>query len=266
MHSRALPLAPRRALLAAVLVSALLAPTTARAQVNIESLRRDDAPQGLSGSLGANVDVRTGNTELVELSANGRMNWTGGAATTLLIGQGGLGFFSGDRFASSGLLHLRRTQWLTDRFAVEGFAQLNYDRALLLDFRALAGAGMRLRLSGGDWGAVGAGSSLMLEKERLDLPPTATHPDETETLRNSTFLTLRVVGGASFVVSSTTYAQPALSDVFGDIRVIENFSLSASLTDRLSLTTTFDLRYDSGPPDGIAALDTHLRTGLSFTY
>jgi len=29
---------------------------------------------------------------------------------------------------------------------------------------------------------------------------------------------------------------------------------------------TFDLRYDSGPPDGLAALDTRLRTGVTFSY
>lgn len=267
MHFNDIVPGPRSGLVTTLLLAvALTVPTAARAQVNIESLRRQDAPQGLSGSLGGDVDITTGNTELVALSANGRLNWTGGAATTLLIGEGGLGFFSGDRFASSGLLHLRRTQWLAESFAVEGFGQLNYDRPLLLDFRALAGAGIRARVARGDWGVLGVGSSLMLEKERLDLPVTATHPTETETLRNSTFVTFRVLGGAGFVVSSTTYAQPALSDVLDDIRIIENFSLSASLTDRLALTTTFDLRYDSGPPDGIAALDTHLKTGLTFTY
>lgn len=269
MHSSDPPTRPRARCLVAIVpafATLLLLPAPVRSQVNIESLRRDEAPQGLSGSLSANVDVQTGNTELVQLSGNGRVDWTRGRATTLLIGQGGLGFFSGDRFASSGLLHLRRTHWLVDRVAVEGFGQLNYDRPLLLDFRALAGIGLRVRLGTGEWGAVGLGSSLMLENERLDLPPGAAHDDETETLRSSTFLTVRLVGGESFVVSATAYVQPALSDVFGDMRVIESFSLAASLTDRLALTTSFDLRYDSGPPDGIAALDTHLTTGVTFTY
>jgi len=40
---------------------------------------------------------------------------------------------------------------------------------------------------------------------------------------------------------------------------------AASLTERLALTVTFDLRYDSEPPDGLAALDTKLKTGGSFT-
>lgn len=240
--------------------------TSAGAQINIESLRNQDVPAGISGSVAADLQVKTGNTELVELGLSGRVNWVRGAATTLLIGDGALGLLSGDRFASDGLLHLRQTHWLNDRIAVEGYGQLNYDRPQLLDLRALGGAGVRLRLASGERGTLGMGLSLMLEEEHLDLPASAEHDERTSTLRNSTFITARLVAGESLVVSSTSYLQPALTDAAADLRVVENLSVGASLTDRLALTVTFDLRYDSGPPDGIAALDTHLRTGLSFSY
>ncbi|MDH3424587.1 MAG: DUF481 domain-containing protein, partial [Gemmatimonadota bacterium] len=197
---------------------------------------------------------------------NGRLNWLRGEATTLAIGEGGLGFLAGDRFSSSGLFHLRRTHWFADWIAPEWYGQINYDRPQLLDFRALAGGGVRLQFARGARGAVGAGVSLMLEHERLDLPDSATHDDRTRTVRNSTFLTLRLVAGDNLVISSTAYLQPALNDVFGDMRVLENLRVAASLSDRLALTVTFDLRYDSGPPDGIAALDTRLKTGVRFTY
>lgn len=188
-----------------------------------------------------------------------------GRATTLLVGDGGLGLLSGDRFASSGLAHLRQTFWLHERIAPEWYAQINYDRPLLLDFRALAGVGGRFQLSQGAWGALGVGVSLMLEHERLDLPTGATHDDRTNTLRNSTFVTLRLVGGEALVISSTAYLQPALDDP-GDLRILENLRIAASITNRLALTITFDLRYDSGPPDRIRSLDTDLETGLTFTY
>lgn len=246
------------------LILALPAPLAG--QVDIESLRREDAPAGVSGSLGGNLSVTTGNVDFVELALQGRLNRVRGAATTLFIGDGGLGFLSGDRFSSSGLLHLRQTYWLSERVAPEWYAQTNYDRPQLLDFRALAGAGLRMQLASGARGGVGVGLSVMYEHERLGLPAGAVHDDRTNTLRNSTFLTLRLVGGEALVVSSTAYVQPALSDVLGDVRVLENFRLAASLTDRLALTVSFDLRYDSEPPDGIASLDTKLRTGVSFTY
>jgi len=262
LRSRLRPWCAATALVAFV----MLTPAVARAQVNIESLRNDATPAGLSGSLTSELAVKTGNTELVELGLDSRLNWVSGPSTTLLIVDGGIGLLEGTSFTSGGLVHLRETRWVGERVALEGFGQINYDKPLLLDFRALAGAGVRLRLGSGDWGAVGAGTSLMLEEERLDLPPTAVHDDNTNTLRNSTFVTIRLVGGENLVVSSTAYLQPALDDVTDDLRVIENLSVGASITDRLSLNVTFDLRYDSGPPDGIAGLDTHLRTGLTIRY
>jgi hypothetical protein len=260
LHRRSRPRVP----LALLLV--VLLPVPVIAQVDIESLRRADAPAGVSGSLGGDLTVTTGNVDFVQTALNARLNWVHPRATTLVIGEGGLGFLGGDSFSSSGLLHVRGTHWVEEWVAPEWYAQINYDRPQLLDFRSVVGAGGRLQISRGDWGAVGAGISLMYEYERLDLPASAEHASRTETFRNSTFLTLRLVGGEHLVVSSTAYVQPALADVLGNVRVLENLRIAASLTDRLALTVTFDLRYDSGPPDGIAALDTRLKTGVNLTY
>lgn len=250
----------------ALLLFGLVPPLQAAAQINIESLRTDDPPPGISGTLGGDLDVKTGNTDFVQLGLSSRINWVRGRTTTLLIGDGGLGFQGGNRFSSSGLLHLRRTDWLYDRVGAEAYGQLNYDRQQRLSFRVVAGGGVRFRLTQGEWGAVGTGTSIMLEHERLDLPDSDSHDRRTETLRNSTFVTARFVGGEGLVVSSTTYLQPALFDASDDLRVVENLSVAASLTEQLALSVNFDMRYDSDPPDAIASLDTRLRTGLTFTY
>lgn len=245
---------------------ALLLSSPLAAQVNIESLRRGDPPPGLSGTVGGNLSVNTGNVSFVQLGLNGRLTQVSGRLTTLLIGDGGLGFLDGDRFASAGLLHYRQTYRLDSWIGPEWYAQVNYDRPQLLDFRALVGSGARTEFARGAWGTFGAGLSVMLEHERLGLPDAAVHPRRTTTLRNSTFITLRVVPGEHLVISSTTYLQPSLSDAFDDMRVLENLSVAASVTQQLDLTVTFDLRYDSEPPDGIAALDTELRTGVTYRY
>jgi hypothetical protein len=249
----------------ALLVVALLLPTHVLGQVDIESLRPEGAPEGVSGTLGGDLTVKTGNTDLVETDLSSRLDWVQGDASTLFVAQGGLGLLGDENFSSSGLAHLRHTRWLGDRIAPEAYAQVNYDRPLLLDFRTLVGAGLRVRLSRGDWGTFGAGVSVMLEDEWLDLPPSATHPDRTRRVRNSTFLTARLAGGDAFVVSSTAYVQPAIEDP-GDLRILGKLGVASSLTDRLALTVSLDLRYDSGPPDGLAALDTRLKTGVTFTY
>jgi hypothetical protein len=244
---------------------ALLLPASLHAQVDIESLRREGATEGVTGSIGGDLTLKTGNTDLLQTDLRARLDWVRGSSTTLLVGEGGVGLLRNKNFSSSGLIHVRHTRWLGDRVAPEAYAQINYDRPLLLDFRAVVGAGLRLRFDRGDWGDIGAGASIMWEHERLDLPAGAAHPDGTRRFRNSTFVALRLVGGESLVVTSTAYLQPALDDI-GDLRVLENLGVAASITDRLALTVTFDLRYDSGPPDGLAALDTRLKTGLTFSY
>lgn len=254
----------RRSILSASLIT-LLFPAFTAAQINVEALRQDDPPPGYSGTLGGDLTVRTGNVDFVQLGLEARLYHVTERVTTLIAGDGGLGFLRSNRFASSGLAHYRQTFVYRPYLSPEWYAQLNYDRSQQLTFRALAGAGARTSFAQGGWGEFGAGSALMFEHERLSLPDTAFHPARTTTLRWSNFLTLRVVPTETLVITSTTYAQPEFGDP-GDIRVLENFRLATSVTEALSLTVSFNLRYDSVPPDGIAALDTTLRTGVTYTY
>lgn len=259
---------PHRPLFATLLLGLLLIgrPEAARAQINIESLRRDDAPAGLSGSVGGDLNVTTGNVDFVSINVNTRLTRVTGSLTELLIGQGGVGFLGRNRFATSGLVHYRQTYRLTDWIGPEWYVQTDYDRALLLDFRALVGSGARLDFARGTWGRLGAGVSFMLEHERLSLPEAAVHPSSTTVIRNSTFVSLRVVPGEHLVINSTTYVQPALGALASDLRVLENLRIATDLTEQLALTISFDVRYDSDPPDGISALDTRTRMGVTFSY
>jgi len=253
-----------RTAVAIALLSALHVPLAA--QVNVEALRRDDPPPGRSGTLGADVAIRTGNVDFIALNFRARMYVVTDTETRLLIGNGGVGFLDSSRFASSGLLHYRRSYTAVDeRFTPEWFGQVNYDRSQFLTFRAVGGAGARTSFAQGEWGHFGAGTDVMLEYENLSLPDTSTHPDQTLEVRWSHYLKLRVVPTETLVITSTTYIQPALRS-FGDYRALENLRLAASITETLALTVSFDLRYDSRAPAEISALDTSLRTGLTYTY
>ncbi len=244
---------------------ALLLPLPLSAQVNVEALRQDDPPLGRSGSLGGDLIIRTGNVDFVQVGLNARLFHMTQSVNTLMVGNGGFGLLGGSRFASSGLFHLRQTLRYDGWVSPEWYGQVNYDRAQLLDFRIVTGAGGRASFVSGAWGQFGAGSGLMAEHERLSLPDTASHPHQTTTIRWSNFLSLRVVPNENLVITSTTYLQPAFGN-FGDRRALENLRIAASITEIMAITISFDLRYDSGPPDGIASLDTSLRTGVTFTY
>ncbi len=248
-----------------LIVLAASPPLPVSAQVNVEALRQEDPPLGYSGTFGGDLTLRTGNVELVQLGLNARLYRVTESATRLIVGNGGLGLQGGTRFASSGLLHYRQTYRYNDLISPEWYGQLNYDRPQLLDFRAVAGGGARTSFASGEWGQFGMGAALFFEHERLNLPDTAVHDNQTTVIRGSYFLTLRLRPNENLVITSTTYLQPVVGN-WGDLRTLANFRVAASVSDELDLTVSFDLRYDSRPPDAISALDTSLRTGLRYTY
>lgn len=261
-HVRVASAAPLAALLILAVFAAPADPV--HGQVDVQPLSREAPPEGLSGSLTANLTAQTGNTDFAQVGLRGRVYRVEGNVTTLMVGNGGLGFLGRNRFASSGLFHYRKTYAVSPWILPEWYAQMNYDRSQLLKFRTIAGAGARTPVSEGRWGEVGAGLSVMLEDERLDLPDTASHARKTTTVRSSTFLSFRLVA-SQIVVTSTSYIQPRFDD-FGDIRVLHDLSLATPVSDRLAMTVSIDMRYDSKPPDGLAGLDARLRTGLTWSY
>lgn len=252
-------------LLIVIAVAAAGFPFPVPAQVNVEALRQDDPPLGYSGTFGGDLTVRTGNVELVQIGLNARVYRVTESVTRLMVGNGGLGLQGGGRFASSGLLHYRETYRPNDRISPEWYGQLNYDRPQLLDLRMVAGGGARTSVGGGEWGDFGMGAAVFLEHERLDLTEAAVHDNETTVVRANYFLTLRLVPSENLVIASTTYLQPVVAD-WGDLRTLVNFRLATSVSDDIDLTVSFDLRYDSEPPDAISALDTSLRTGLRYSF
>ena len=254
----------RPLMLLVALVGMICAGTPAAAQVDVQPLSREEPPEGWSGTVTGDLSAQTGNTEFVQLGVRGRLYNVRGQVTNLWVGNGGLGFLDRSRFASSGLFHYRQTFRSGRLVWPEWFAQVNYDRSQLLKFRTLVGGGVRTPVAAGEWGEVGAGLSVMLEDERLDLPDTASHARKTTALRASTFASFRLVAN-QLVITSTTYAQPRFDD-FGDVRVLEDLSLATPVTDRLAMTVSIGMRYDSRPPDGLASLDARLRTGLTYSF
>lgn len=231
-------------------------------QVNIESLRPERTDSGLTGTVGANLVVRTGNVELLELGINGRVEYLRSNSRTLLLWDGELGFLSGDRFSNDGLLHLRHGRTLDSPATLEGFAQVNYDKSRLLDFRTLIGAGVRLDIVETRRLGLRLGAGYMFEHESLSLAANAVHPAGTYVHRATSYLVARFTDESRFALASTSYAQPDLDDP-RDVRVLSTLGIAVTVTRTISLAVKFDLRYDSRPPDNTAKLDTELRNGVT---
>jgi len=250
--------------LAAVLA---LAPGV-RAQVNIEKQRGDGAGAGLSTTASVDLSVRTGNTDLTEVTAEIRTDLVREGVSGFLLGRGGVGWKDGERFSDSGLLHLRAGLPVRAATALETFAQIDYDEARKLDFRAIAGAGPRFVLASGDRFSLAVGTAYMREHERYDLddvyeaePGVKHHPRDLNVSRWSNYLNV-ATRAVRLKTSWILYAQPRF-DRFGDLRVLSEANLSVAVSGRVDLRNVLRVRWDSEPPDGIEDTDVQLTTGIA---
>ncbi|MGE0554037.1 MAG: DUF481 domain-containing protein [Gemmatimonadales bacterium] len=255
----------RRRVAQLIAALALMATTAADAQVNIERLRRNTDRTGLLGTARVDLTARTGNVRLVLLNVEGRADLVRRDWTAFLIGTSDVGWQGGRRFSNTALVHLRATALTTHPVGIEAFGQVDYDKARRLDFRSVIGGGARFAIASGSGGRMVAGTGLMVEHERLELPDTAAHARQTDALRSTSYLTFQLQRSERISIAGTGYAQPKLDEP-GDIRILADTRLAVQLVGGVSLTVTGKLRFDSRPPDDIAELDTTLTTGLALEW
>jgi putative salt-induced outer membrane protein YdiY len=240
-------------------------PVCTGAQVNIERMRQKTPEEGVSLRASAGLSSRTGNVDATNLDVGAFVQYHRGRGTTLLAVQGDYGWQGGEQFSNQGLAHLRYTRWLDGTFALEAFVQSDYNKARLLDARALAGAGLRAAVIDGERVGIDAGTSYMFEVEEVDVPAGAEHPDRTEVSRWSSYVGLRWKMSDNASLSATGYVQPQI-DEFDDVRVISSGALDTKLGGAFTLTVSYSIRHDSEPPDDIESTDTQVGTQLGVSF
>jgi hypothetical protein len=170
-----------------MLVLLLVLPAACLAQVNIEAYR---GKPGVSGAARASLSGEIGNVDNLESDGAGFVSYSRTASTYLAVLRGAAGFLGGQRYANSGVLHLRYTMRRHDHVHPEVYVQGDYARSRLLDARSLMGAGARWNLLRTERASFSIGTSLMWERERLDLEPGAAHADRTSDARLSSYINL----------------------------------------------------------------------------
>ncbi len=255
------PLPARRAAFLTVL--AVLAVGGARAQVNVEKMRTER--QGFRLTLGGDVAARTGNSDLVEVGGRARLDYRRARLYTFLVGSVRYGKQGGQVFKNQAFAHLRYNYGLTRVVVAEAFTQIEEDAFTRLRLRTLLGAGVRLRYLETDAAGLYQGSSVMIEHERLDPAKVVVHPDRVTAPRWSNYVSLHLSLGETATLVNIVYVQPRL-DAFDDLRILDEATMSFTLTKNLNVNVTFNLRYDSLPPDGVESLDVTVRNGVTFSF
>lgn len=232
------------------------------AQINIEKFSDLSENIGSSGKVSFYLSAKTGNTDIQQFGADGRLNYTEENYSTFLVGKGEYGWNKGKEFSNNALLHLRYIRKNSKFLNPEVFGQINYNKKRLLLFRSLVGGGVRITLTKDSLKSLVFGTSYMFEHENLDLDDISEHPNLTNHHRWNNYLSFSNSFSQNARLSIVIYAQPRFSD-FNDVRILSENHLGVVLTEKLSLSINFALMYDSRPPDGIKNLDTNTKFGFT---
>lgn len=243
----------------------LLTGASAHAQVNIEKLRGEPPEGELIGNFALLFSTRSGNVDITQFNGNLRMDYVAKKWKTFAIVRGAYGWLSGEPFSNEGLAHLRFIYRARGWINPETYGQVDYDEARKLDFRSIAGLGVRFNLVDKESLKLSWGTSYMYEYERFNLEPEDLHSEKETSHRWSNYLSLKIPISEKSAIVWSAYIQPRF-DNFEDLKTLSEGGIETQLTGVLTLTFLGRLRYDSAPPDGVVKRDTFVMTGIGIQF
>ncbi len=150
----------------------------------------------------------------------------------------------GKDFNNAGFAHLRYNRKLTDPLSVEAFSQIQFNRLLFIELRALGGSGLRYRVFKDSSGKnrVYFGAAYLFEHNQFT--------DKTADRnwhRLSSYLSFTFRPWQGVTLASTTYFQPQITE-WKNYRFATECRLDTPLGKKLSFFTDFTLQTDKALP------------------
>lgn len=218
----------------------------------------DPDERGTSGSAAVGFDAQGGNTDVVEIGAEGNLRFVTDRHTLRLMAGYDFEQADGEDQSDDSFVHLRHNRRLTHGLHSLLFAQWQRNPFQRLTRRVLLGAGARFDALADERGHLTLGAAHMAEFERVE------DIDDTTAQRLSAYLdTSWSVGKAT--VAANTFVQPRWSD-FGDVRAIGSLGIESPLGGGLALGFTGTVTYDARPPDDVEETDWEVTTGFRYAF
>jgi len=229
--------------------------------LNAESLRKVTDTSGFSGAASLNFALKRNVNDFTTISSKIHVQYKMNKHLVLFKNDIDFQKVENAKLENSGIQHLRYNYHLSPRIAMEIFAQAQYNKVNLIDFRGLLGAGPRFKLSRSENYKFYLGTLIMYEHEKTSDGFTHVQDD----FRGSTYLSFSLYPVENISIVSTTYYQPLLSQV-SDYRISSQSSLVVSLFKNFALNTSYTFVYDAVPAIGIPNSQYDFSTGLTYSF
>jgi len=268
-----------------LLVSTFMSTSFLNAQIilNAESLRvtmlKDK--ENWAGNAGVSFSYIKNTDEIYTIATNLAVGYNGGENLWMIISNLNFNKSGGESFANSGVQHLRYNREVNDHVAIETFVQGQYDKIFKIDFRGLAGAGARFKLTKPrikndsliENNRIYFGTLIMYEYEKVSELDMAIISKD---FRNSSYLSFSLNPTDNFSVISTTYYQPRM-DLLEDYRLSSEIDLTfgfasdnekegESFWDKLTFKISFSYNYDAVPVTSVPKTQYSLTNGLRYNF
>ncbi|MDY0103146.1 MAG: DUF481 domain-containing protein [Lentimicrobium sp.] len=234
---------------------------TAESQVlNIERERIVTDTTGWSGTGKFSFNLISNVQKFTELGLNLHVQYKTKRSLWLALSDYEVIKSSVSDFSNKGLQHFRYNYKLNNAFTAEAFSQVQFNKVLNLNFRGLAGAGLRIKILGKEQFRLYSGLAYMFEYEepsKLDFVE-YNH-------RISTYLSMTYRLNDNFTLINTSYYQPRI-DYFTDFRFSDNLDIIFKITKRMSYVLSLEYIIDNKPLPGIPGDIYSLKNSLVFDF
>jgi hypothetical protein len=228
--------------------------------VNIESRRMRTDTIGWSGSAKINFQLSKTTEEIFDFGGALHSQYKTKNDLWLFLAEVRLIKGAGTEFVNSGFAHLRYNRKITESLLRwEIFAQYQYNKALEVGERILAGTGPRFKIYDSDLFRLYCAALYMFEYQQS--------VDKTILERNhrsSSYVSF-TFDYERFLFSNTAYYQPNLKN-FRDYRILLQSELKIKIFKNLSFVSGFNFRYDSYPFPDVPKTTYSLFNGLEFEF
>lgn len=238
------------------------------AQVNTETLRKDEKKNGWYGTLSTSLGYQTGNSEYLQFKSSARVDYLHNKYYSFLIFNYNRGSQDKELFLNRAFVHLRGTYNFYNNLFLEVFGQTEFDDFIKLKDRNLLGSGLRIRVFKSDKFPNDnsslhffLGLGIMWEKEELEDPGTIV----TEIFRSTNYISFYWKIDERVTFNYINYYQRSLDDFKRDYRILLESNLGFYLTQSVIFTASVKYRYDSLPPTDVKNYDFELNNGISIT-
>ena len=236
------------------------------AQVNTESMRKEDAEEGFTNTMGFEFGFEKSDQEVLEIAGEYRIDYfsPGGLHAFLIMNyENGYEKESDEKntIVNKGFRHLRMTKNISPSLYIELFTQTGFNDFLLIKDRKLYGSGLRYKAMEKEKINAFIGIGLMKEDEKYDL-----ESDRMKSLYRSTnYLRWQLNIGENTVLNNTAYYQLDTSAP-NDYRLLYDGDLEFELNEKLTFTFTLNYRYDNEPHGTLGKTYIQVNNGIEFSF